>query len=142
MLGQTTSYELVFNPADQISIAGFGLLNNYENFPAQQDISKQYAFYPNLHAIASFTNGADTVSQMAVGLTSMDPGNDHYFGFAGPDGYFLDHLQVYAIGNNSRVFITIDELGFVQVPEPGTYALLLGLLALAAVALRRRCARN
>jgi hypothetical protein len=137
-MGQTTSYDLVFNPADQISIVGFGLLNNYENFQAQQDISKQYAFYPNIHAIASFTNGLDTVTQMAVGLTSDTPGSNYYFGFAGPDGYFLDHLQVYAIGNNNRTFITIDELGFVQVPEPGTYAAVLGLLALAAVALRRR----
>jgi hypothetical protein len=138
VMGQTTSYDLVFNPADQIAIVGFGVMNWDGNFQSQQDVSKDYAFYPNIHAIATFTDGLTSIQQMAVGLTSIDPGNDHYFGFEGPAGYYLDHLQVYAIGNNSRVFITVDDLGFVQVPEPATYAVLLGLCALGLVIARRR----
>lgn len=137
-LGLTTTYDLDFDPADQVGIVGFGVLNWDGNFQSQQDITKDYANYPNLHAIADFTNGVDTVTQMAVELTSINSGNDTYFGFEAPGGYFLDRLQVYAIGNNNRVFITMDDLGFVQVPEPSTYALLFGVIGLAVVIRARK----
>lgn len=118
-MGQTTSYDLDFDPADKVVVVGFALLNWDGNFQSQQDVSKDYAFYPNIHAIATFTNGVDEVNQMAVGLTSLDPGNDHYFGFEAPEGYYLKNLLAYAIGNNSRVFIAIDDLGFiVEDPSP------------------------
>jgi hypothetical protein len=135
-LGQTTSYDLVFDPADQIGIVGFSVMN-YDNFQSWQ--SGGNAGYPNIHAIATFSNGVDTVSQMAVGLTQqVDSGNDYFFGFQGPDGYFLSDLDVYAIGRGARVFITVDDLGYVQVPEPGTYATILGLMAMGFAAWRRR----
>lgn len=135
-LGQTTSFDLMFDAADQIGIIGFAGLNWNGNFQSQQH--EQYAGYPNMHAIATFTNGVDTETQMAVGLTSMNDGNDYFFGFEGSDGYYLERLQFYAIGNNSRVFASIDDLGFVQVPEPGTYAAVFGLIATGFVLLRRR----
>lgn len=43
-LGQTTSYDLVFDPADKIIIVGFAALN-YDNFQSWQ--SGGYAGYPN-----------------------------------------------------------------------------------------------
>ena len=138
VLGLTTSYDLDFDPADMIGIVGFGILNWDGNFQSQQDLSKAYANYPNLHAIATFTNGVDTVTQMAVGLTSVNEGNDYYFGFEAPAGYSLDRVQAYAIGNNSRVFIDMDDLGFVQVPEPRFYALAFAGLAALVVYRRKR----
>lgn len=138
VLGLTTSYDLDFDPSDMIGIVGFGILNWDGNFQSQQDESKAYANYPNLHAIATFTNGVDTVTQMAVGLTSVNEGNDYYFGFEAPAGYFLDRVQAYAIGNNSRVFIDMDDLGFVQVPEPRFYALAFAGLAALVVYRRKR----
>ncbi len=138
-MGLTTSYDLDFDPADLITTVGFALMNNYDNFQAQQDTSKAWAFYPNIHAIATFTDGSSTVTQMAVGLTNDVAGGDYYFGFEGPSGFYLDELDVYAIGNNDRVFIGIDDFGFVTaVPEPSTFALLAGLLGGLMVLSRRR----
>jgi hypothetical protein len=135
-LGQTTSYDLVFDTADKIGIVGFSVIN-YDNFQSWQ--SGGYAGYPNIHAIATFTNGVDSLTQMSVGLTQqVASGNDYFFGFEGPAGYFLSDLDVYAIGREGRVFITVDDLGYVQVPEPATYAAILGLLVLGCVAWRRR----
>ncbi len=140
--GFTTSWDLVFDPADQIIIIGFAYIN-WNNFQSQQDTTKDYANYPNIHATASFTNGVDSLTQMAVGLsqysgTSMPIQNEYYFGFQAPDGYFLESLKVYTIGNNNRAFGLIDDLGYVIVPEPRVYALLVGLAALGLVWLRRR----
>lgn len=116
-LGQTSVFDLDFDPADKVVIVGFAYLN-YNNFQSQQDTSQGFAFYPNIHAVATFTNGQDSVEQMAVGLTNFvdggDPAADHYFGFEAPDGYYLDSLLVYQIGNNGRSIPFIDDLGFVQ----------------------------
>jgi hypothetical protein len=141
-LDQTTSFDLVFDPADMVGIVGFAGLNWNGNFQSQQDVSKDYAFYPNMHAIATFTNGVDTETQMSVGLTSFNAGNDYFFGFEGSSGYYLERLQFYAIGNNGRVFVNMDDLGFVQVPEPSTYAAIFGILAIGVVYLRRRRAAH
>ncbi|MCC5805332.1 MAG: hypothetical protein JJU00_03285 [Opitutales bacterium] len=135
-LGLTTSFDLVFDPADMITTVGFAVLN-WDNFQSFQD---QNSDYPNIHAIASFTDGNTTVDQMSVGFTEqVASGNDYFFGFQGPDGFYLDSLLVYAIGNTTRVFIGVDDLGYVQIPEPATAATLAALLAAGlAVYIRRR----
>jgi hypothetical protein len=120
-MGQTSSFDLDFNPADKVVVVGFAALN-WANFQSQQDVSKplEYPNYPNIHAIATFTNGATTVEQMAVGLShDTNPGNDYYFGFEAPSGYYLENLLVYSIGNTARIVMGIDDLGFiVENPSP------------------------
>jgi hypothetical protein len=133
-MGLTTSYDLDFDLADQIEVIGFAYIN-HTGFQSQQDASKGYAFYPNIHAIATFADGlGSTETQMAVGLSSHQAGNDYYFGFEGSPGFYLQELDVYTIGNNDRAFGAIDDLGFVQVPEPSSAALItafaVGLFAL------------
>lgn len=135
-LGLTTSFDLDFDPADMITTVGFAVLN-WNNF---QSFQNQNSDYPNIHAIASFTDGNTTVDQMSVGFTEqVDSGNDYFFGFEGPEGFYLDTLLVYAIGNTGRVFIGFDDLGYVQIPEPATTAVFAALLAAGfAVFIRRR----
>ncbi len=135
-LGLATSFDLDFDPADMITTVGFAVLN-WDNF---QSFQRGNSDYPNIHAIATFTDGDTTVDQMSVGFTQqVDSGNDYFFGFEGPEGFYLDGLLVYAIGNESRVFIGLDDLGYVQIPEPATAATLAALLAAGlAVYVRRR----
>ena len=123
-MGQTTVYDLDFDPADQVVIVGFAVAN-YNNYQSQQDESKPWGYpnYPSLHTIATFTNGLEDVQQMAVGMSQYnstgDPLADHYFGFEAPDGYFLKNILFYQIGNTSRAFPILDDLGFVQYTASG-----------------------
>jgi hypothetical protein len=136
----TTSHDLLFDPADKVGIIGFAGLNWNGNFQSHQH--EQHVGYPNMHAIATFTNGVDAETQMAVGLTRIHDGNDYFFGFEGSAGYYRERLRFYAIGDNPRVFVSIDDLGFVQVPEPGACAAVLGPMVMGVVLIRRRAARN
>lgn len=123
-MGQTTVFDLDFDPVDQVVIVGFAIAN-YNNYQSQQDESKPWAYpnYPSLHAIATFTNGSEDVQQMAVGMSKYDsagdPLADHYFGFEAPAGYFLKNVLFYQIGNTARAFPVLDDLGFVQYTDPG-----------------------
>jgi hypothetical protein len=134
-LGGATSFELDFDPLDQVYVIGFMYLN-YHNFQSYQ---RGNADYPNTHARAVWTNGLDSITQMAVQYSDQDNPSDVFFGFQQPgEGYFLDSLSYYTIGNSARAWTGIDELGIAVVPEPGMVALLLGLGALGFVAMRRR----
>jgi hypothetical protein len=137
-LGQTTVWDMDFNIADQVTILGFTMNGNIDNFQAAE-AGDTYAGYPDLHAIVTFSNGDDTVTQMAVGIVDQVlDGREYYFGFEAPSGYYVQNLMAYAIGRTARTFPVMDELGFVAVPEPSTYALLFGLAGLGLVVLRRR----
>jgi hypothetical protein len=136
-MGLTTSYDLDFDLADRITAIGFAAIN-FTGFQSQQDGSSNYAFYPNIHAIATFADGLSTETQMAVGLSSDQAGNDYFFGFQGSPGFYLQSLDFYTIGNNDRAFTAIDDFGFITVPEPGSFGLIGGLLAGLTVLMRRR----
>ncbi|MEQ8846792.1 PEP-CTERM sorting domain-containing protein [Botrimarina sp.] len=134
-LGQTTSWDLDFDPADQVTTVGWTMLN-YNNFQSTPD-GIAAGGYPPVHGRATFTNGVDSVTHMAIAQAAqVEDGFDHYFGFQAPEGYFLDRIEAYQIGNNSRAFPGLDDLGFVRVPEPA--AIGLAAMVMATAALRRR----
>lgn len=139
-LGGSTSFDLDFDIADEVSVIGFAFLN-YHNFQSYQ---RGNSDYPNMHARVVWSNGTDSITEMAVEFSDQDADNDVYFGFQQPDsGYFLDSLAFYTIGNSARAWIGADEMGIavgdgVAVPEPATAVLLLGLAAGGIVLYRRR----
>jgi hypothetical protein len=133
-LGQTTSWDLDFDPADMVTTIGWTMLN-YNNFQSSSSVAA--GAFPSVHGRATFTNGVDSVVHMAVAIPEQaDDGFDHYFGFQAPPGYFLDRIEAYQIGNNSRAFPGLDDLGFVRIPEPG--AALLAVLGAAFAGITRR----
>lgn len=135
-LGQTTVWDMDFNLADQVTTIGF-VMSNYDNFQSWEG-GDPYAGYPDVHAIATFSDGSTMVTQMAVGISEQAvDGHDYFFGFEGPEGFFLQNLTAYGIGLTGRVFPGMEEIGFVTVPEPSTYAMF-GLAALLVAVLRRR----
>lgn len=140
ILQGTTSFDLDFDPADQVSVVGFAAMN-YNNFQSFQGDNSDYA---NMHARATWTDGNSTVMQQAVQFSAQNNSNDIYFGFQQPgSGFFLDRVEFYQISNTARAFIAMDEFGIavgdgVAVPEPSTYALVLGALGLGIVLVRRR----
>lgn len=143
-LGGGSSFDLDFDPTDEISVIGFAFLN-YHNFQSFQQYNSDY---PNSHARVVWTNGVDSITQMAVQFSAQDDDSDVYFGFQQPEeGYFLDSLAFYTIGNNGRAWVGADEMGIavgdgVAVPEPTTSALFGGMAALLGVAYWRRRQRN
>lgn len=63
---------------------------------------------------------------------------DAYFGYSGSN-FLSIILDVQRDGNSGNGGTGLDDLGFgVAVPEPSTYALLAGFIALGGVMLRRR----
>lgn len=137
-LGQTTVWDMDINIAEQVTTVGWTFVGSITNFQADE-AGDAYAGYPDLHAIVTFSDGVNSLTQMAVGITqNLADGADYFFGFEAPSGYFVQNITAYAIGRNARVFPKVDDFGFVAVPEPSTYALLFGLAGLGLVILRRR----
>ncbi len=140
ILQGTTSFDLDFDTADEVSVIGFAHMN-YNNFQSFQRGNSDYA---NIHARATWTDGITTVTEQAIQFSAQNDSNDVYFGFQQPgSGFFLDRLELYQISNNARAFIAIDEMGIavgdgVAVPEPRHIAFGLGLIALLGAVLRRR----
>lgn len=73
--------------------------------------------------------------------------DDVFFGFTAPEGHSINSVQfeIFELGtlatdpvpfDGSRV--AIDDLGFVAIPEPSTYAILLGLVVCGLAILRGR----
>jgi hypothetical protein len=140
ILQGTTSFDLDFDTADQVSVIGFALMN-YNNFQSFQRGNSDYA---NIHARVTWSDGSTTVSEQAIQFSAQNDENDVYFGFQQPgSGFFLDRLELYQISNAARSFIAIDEMGIavgdgVAIPEPSQVAFGFGLLALLGAFLRRR----
>lgn len=94
----------------------------------------------NFRVIAFYTNGIDTGSSSTFRSFNMENGNttqDSFSGIVAPDGYWITGLRIHS---DNGVFTGIDDLAFTTaiIPEPGTYALLFGALALTAATLVRR----
>lgn len=139
-LGGSTSFHLNFDVAEEVSVIGFALLN-YNNF---QSFQRANSDYPNIHARVIWSDGVTDITQQSVPFSQQSSGGDVYFGFQQPgDGYFVDELSFYTIGNNARAVVGAAEIGIAlgdgaAVPEPQTAALAAGLIVLAGVWLRRR----
>lgn len=108
-LGGSTSFDLVFDRADQVSVIGFAFLN-YNNFQSYQ---RGNSDYPNQHCRVTWSNGVDAdITHMACQYSSQNGSVDVYFGFRQPSaGYYLTRVEFYTIGNSARCWIGADEMG-------------------------------
>jgi len=113
-LTQSNSYDLLFDPEDRVVKTSFTYIN-YDNFQSQQDLTKPYANKPNIRVTATFSNGEEEMDLVSTGLTewSSSPANT-FFGFEAPaNGYYLTRLQFYAVGNNGRIWASLDDLAVI-----------------------------
>jgi hypothetical protein len=139
-LGGASSHDLDFDLSDEISVIGL-MYVNWNNFQSYQ---RGNSDYPNTHMRVTWSNGVDSITQMAAQYSQQDDVSNVYFGFQQPaPGYYLDGVISYTIGNSWRVWSALDQIGIAvgdgaAIPEPATYAALLGLLALGVAASRHR----
>lgn len=98
----------------------------------------------NYRVIAYYTNDPDNLkanSSSTFRSFNMENGNgteDSFSGIVAPEGYWITALR---IQSDQGVFTSLDDIAFTTaiIPEPGTYALIFGGLALLlAYRLRRR----
>jgi hypothetical protein len=94
----------------------------------------------NFRVIAFYTDGINNGSSSTFRSFDMQNGNgtqDSFSGIVAPEGYWITRLRVHS---DNSIFTSIDDLAFTTaiIPEPGTYALLFGALALTAATLVRR----
>jgi hypothetical protein len=93
----------------------------------------------------SLTSGTISVSiNNGLFLMSVSTNSaENFFGWISDDGAPITSFQVTPTGNDA--FSTVNDLIFAQaapIPEPSTYGLILGGLALAGAAIRRRRAKQ
>jgi hypothetical protein len=91
---------------------------------------------PTASTIDFWFNPSDISSVAALGTPTFSTGADSKIG---RDTGAFTGISVYlAFGNRADGIVMSDSLDSIAVPEPATYALLLGFLALGGVMLRRR----
>ncbi|MCC5840842.1 MAG: PEP-CTERM sorting domain-containing protein [Opitutales bacterium] len=71
---------------------------------------------------------------------AANPPQDTFLGFTAPAGLGITRISFNQTGGG-QFTLSIDDLGIIAIPEPSTYAAIIGLLGLAFVAWRRRARR-
>lgn len=111
-----------FNAADKVTMVGGTLL------------SRSGSSDNSVTALVTFSDATtDSVNFTSSG--SSNGGNDTFAGFKSPDGLFITQFK-FELQNN--FFRGVDDLGFVTVPEPSTFAMLLGGVGVLLMRRRRR----
>lgn len=118
-----------FEPNEQVTSIGVTLLGRGGNGTGR-----------NFRVIAFYTDGINNGSSSTFRTFDMQNGNgtqDSFSGIVAPAGHWITSLRVHS---DNSIFTSIDDLTFTTaiIPEPGTYALLFGALALTAATLVRR----
>ena len=114
MLNAASFLELTFDPEDLITLTGFVFINR--NYFQSHRATKDFANKPNIRATATFTNGESRVDLRSSGFTFQGDdgpglGQNTFFGFESPEeGYYLERIEVWALGNNFRLLFDIDDL--------------------------------
>ena len=121
-----------FEPNEQVTSVGVTLLGRDGSGTGK-----------NFRVIARYTNGVEAGSTSTFRSFDMQSGNttqDSFSGIAAPEGYWITSLRVHSDNN---IFTGIDDLAFTTaiIPEPGTYTLFFGALALTGSVLVRRSRR-
>ncbi|MCC5841992.1 MAG: hypothetical protein JJT96_17890 [Opitutales bacterium] len=124
MLNAASYLELNFDPDDLINLAGFVFINrNY--FQAHRG-TKPFPEKPNVRATATFTDGGDRINLISTGFTYQGDdgpglGQNTFFGFESPaEGYYLERIEVWALGNNFRLLFDIDDLSVAVEGAPAS----------------------
>jgi len=119
-LGGTTSYDFLFSPADKITMASISY-RTYVNFQSHRD-TKPYPNKPNVRVRMTWSNGSNTMQNMTTGFTYDSlgiAGNNTFFALEQPaDGYYLESIELWSIGNNARVWAAIDDIGLITANVP------------------------
>lgn len=114
----------VFTSAIGVSAAGFTLSNNAD----------AYAF----SIVFRSTLGAALQTVSFNGDTDADAGGNHldvFVGYQADSGSLIGSVEITRTGSSFNT--GFDDLGFSTIPEPSTYAALLGLAGLSFAAYRR-----
>lgn len=128
MLNGASYLELTFEPEDLIHLAGFVFINR--NYFQAHRATKAFPDKPNVRATATFTDGNDRIDLISTGFTFQGDdgpglGQNTFFGFESPaEGYYLERIEVWALGNNFRLLFDIDDLAVAveAVPTEGGFA--------------------
>jgi sulfatase modifying factor 1 len=114
MLNAGSYLELKFDPEDLITLTGFVFINR--NYFQSHRATKDFANKPNVRVTATFTNGDSRVDLRSSGFTFQGDdgpglGQNTFFGFESPEeGYYLERIEVWGLGNNFRLLFDIDDL--------------------------------
>lgn len=124
---------------------GFGTWNNFAFALSGQQVNSlgltMLSRSGNATTSASLTvtfDDASTAVRSPVTIANSNAGGDTFFQVDAASGRYITSFKLTLATNDPGYFSSIDDIGFTVVPEPSTYALLAGLLGLAAVVMRRR----
>jgi len=134
-----SSYTLSFSGVEDAggSIANSGLVELGFTVLSRSDPD----FPLDVEALVTFDDSSTT--SLSSTISGSKGGDNTFFQFEAPSGRLIDSvsLSAFQTGTSTPVStrIGVDDIGFVtSIPEPSTYSLLGGFLALGAVLLRRR----
>jgi len=118
-LGGFTSYDLTFDPADKVIMAGGVYLstNNFQHYNPD-DLERLWA-----QAIYSDGTGSPIQSSTQIEQNASGVSYDHFFGFSAPAGTYITNLRVWMQGGNNRAFTHMDDIAVVlEGTGDGSYA--------------------
>jgi hypothetical protein len=97
-------------------------------------------YYDVTDTVLSTQSFAGTGDTLVLGETGA--GSDWFTGYIATTGNYISYLTIDLTRNTGTSDVGLDALTFVAVPEPSTYAIYAGLLALGLVMWRRKRLRD
>ena len=135
-LGADTSINITGNAATSIGIAGTSTFSNYSTLKFDFNGGTEVTSWDT----AGLTIGGTGTSLNIVGSAAMGEGIYELVTYSGAfsGSFATETITGLAGGLSGSIVFDGDSMNLVVVPEPSSYALIGGLLALSSVMLRRR----